>query len=355
MKNKYTIFSALFILLICISFSVWATEGVYNAPKVDTPPVIDGIGNDSCWLKASWAPVKNMWLNTINNDTTVTPTDYSGKFKVVWTPQRLYLLFEIVDDSLSCQKTFDISNIYNYDCVEVFIDENHSRGDYSGTYQAFAYHTDTSGHICYARGNYGWEQLNDHIKMKVKKVAPHTYDWEYEIKVFNDSYNPLNTNIPDILTVGKLMGWSVAYNDNDGGTMRQSMFGSKFIAGTDKNISYYNSSAFGQINLVMPADTGTEIINTAISKHPEPNSMECQMLNNGNKLQLRFNSSNTGIYEVQVFDITGKLIVNKKIMKTLRQQDETIDTSAFHQGMYLIRANGSGRVYTSKIIFQGTR
>jgi len=342
------------ISLIFLSFSfstLSAIEGVYNAPKVDNPPVIDGMGTDDCWQKASWAPIANVWIGSA-----VSSADYSGKFKVVWTPERLYVLVEVVDDSLSCQKVFDINNIYNYDCVEVFIDENRSRGTYSGTYQAFAYHTDTTGHICYARGNYGWERLDDHINMKVKKVAAHTYNWEFEIKIFDDSYASNKTNIPVSLTVGKSMGWSVAYNDNDAGTARQSMFGSKYIDGTDKNISYFNSSAFGDINLVFPADTGTTILHTGVVIRPESNSLECFVLNNENKVRLTFNNSTTGIYQIQVFDITGKMVASKEMLKTQQVQDENIDAASLHPGIYLVRATGAGKVYTSKVISSsGTR
>ena len=347
-KNNFFTLISLIILNFFFS-TLSATEGVYNAPKVDTPPVIDGMGNDSCWQKASWAPIANVWIGSA-----VPLTDYKGNFKVVWTPQRLYLLIEIVDDSLSCQNVFDINNIYNYDCVEVFIDENHSKGIYSDTYQAFAYHTDTTGHICYARGSYGWERLDDHIKMKVKKVAAHTYDWEFEIKIFNDSYDPNKTNTPVLLTVGKLMGWSVAYNDNDGGTSRQNMFGSKYIAGADKNISYYNASAFGDINLVLPADTGT-VVHTGAVKQLEKNSFECFSLNNENKFRLSFNNPTTGIYKIQVFDITGKIVATKEMIKIQQVQDENIDTASLQHGIYFVRATGAGRVYTSKVILSSSR
>ena len=84
----------------------------------------------------------------------------------------------------------------------------------------------------------------------MKRVAPHTFEYEYELKVFNDTYVEASVNIPVQLTSGKLLGWSVAYNDNDFGSTRQNMFGSKLIEGADKNISYFNASAFGELKLV---------------------------------------------------------------------------------------------------------
>ena len=185
-----------------------------------------------------------------------------GRFKALWTSERLYLLLEVTDDSLRLQPENTASvcdNIYNFDCVEIFIDENHSRdANYSNSHKAFAYHLDTAGSVCYANGSLGWERLDGDIRFKMQRVAEHTFHYEYEIKVFNDTYVPGGDNTPVPLTDGKLMGWSLAYNDNDKGNTRQNMTGSKFVAGNsdnERNVSYYNASVFGDLKLVTDYST----------------------------------------------------------------------------------------------------
>jgi hypothetical protein len=234
---------------VCSGNTYSNTPGYYEAKFTTTLPVIDGIGSDTCWNKADWATIDQVWIGAA-----VDAADFTGKFKMMWTEYRLYLLVRVTDDSLRLQSPgiSDVcSNIYNYDCVELFIDENNSREtDYSGTFKAFAYHLDTAKHICYAMGLSGWARLDDHINYKMTRVDTHTFDYEYEIKVFNDSYTTGGNHTPVKLTNGMLMGWSVAYNDNDLGASRQNMIGSIFIAGNDKNVSYFNSSVFGQLKLV---------------------------------------------------------------------------------------------------------
>ena len=289
--------------LITLSQSAFAgihqdEQGHYEALFTQTTPVIDGNGSDTCWNKASWAPIDQIWIGSA-----VEEADYSGRFKVLWTQSRLYLLIQITDDSLRLQPAgiADVcSNIYNYDCTEIFIDENHSRdANYTGTYKAIAYHLDTT-HVCYyVGGTSGWDRLDDHLNYKMKRVSAHTFEYEYEIKVFNDSYIYGGQNAPVMLSTGKLLGWSVAYNDNDLGSTRQNMFGSKFIEGTDKNISYFNASAFGELKLIGGIATATSEIkldNTRLEVSHSDNSLQIQYSSNFNPVEV----------SIQLFDVFGR-------------------------------------------------
>ncbi len=331
------------ILAGLITFSQLAAAGIHNpyeqgyyeAPFTVTIPVIDGNGNDTCWNKADWAPIDQVWI-----ENAVSETDYSGKFKVMWTPDRLYLLIQVTDDSLRLQPTglADVcSNIYQYDCTEIFIDENHSRDvNYSGTYKAIAYHMDTT-HVCYyIGGSAGWVRLDDHLNYKMKRVASHTFEYEYELKVFNDTYADGGQNTPVQLTPGKLLGWSLAYNDNDLGTTRQNMFGSKFIAGTDKNISYYNASAFGELKLVGGDATS---VNSPASCDPA----DLKIRRDGGILQVAYSSDriNTQVF-IQLFDIYGRQLFNLTEFKSGNHIEKGLDISGLSKGIYMVRvAEGS--------------
>ena len=45
--------------------------------------------------EARWQPLNHRWLGPEYSE-----SDFSGRYKVVWTPERIYLLAEIVDDIL---------------------------------------------------------------------------------------------------------------------------------------------------------------------------------------------------------------------------------------------------------------
>lgn len=316
-------------------------QGYYEAPFTVTIPEIDGDGSDTCWNKAGWAPIDQVW---IGND--VEATDYSGRFKVLWTQSRLYLHIQITDDSLRVQPSglADVcSNIYNYDCTEIFIDENHSRdANYTGTYKAIAYHLDTT-HVCYyIGGTSGWVRLDDHLNYKMRRVSAHTFEYEYEIKVFNDSYIHGGINTPVQLTTGKLLGWSVAYNDNDIGTTRQNMFGSKLIDAPDKNISYYNASAFGELKLAGGMATALNILGDE--------TYGLNVRRDGEILQISYSSNqiNSDVL-IELFDVFGRQILNIAEFKSEFDLEKRLHVSGIPKGIYIIRVAEKGIIKSEKI------
>ena len=98
------------------------------APEAISPPIIDGIGTDDCWQEIPWQPIAQTWMPY---GAKVDSADYFGRYKVTWsaTTNLLYFLVEVTDnvfvDGFIPGKTADI---YNYDIIEVFIDEDKSGG-----------------------------------------------------------------------------------------------------------------------------------------------------------------------------------------------------------------------------------
>jgi hypothetical protein len=91
-------------------------------------PVFDGIGNDNCWKNALWQTIDQVWIPW---GTTMDPSDFSGRYKVLWSAQEnlLYFLLEITDDVVSdAYVPGQTAAIFNFDMFEVFIDENKSGG-----------------------------------------------------------------------------------------------------------------------------------------------------------------------------------------------------------------------------------
>ena len=340
----FTLIEFLSLSFICLGNNNPNTPGHYEARFTTTLPVIDGIGNDTCWNKAEWAPIDQVWIGPA-----LDASDFTGKFKVMWTEDRLYVLVRITDDLLQLQDpgTQDVcSNIYNYDCVEIFIDENNSREtNYSGTFKAIAYHMDTTGHCCYAMGNSGWVSLDDHLRYKMQRVDTHTFDYEYEIKIYNDTYAIGGNNTPVKLTNDKLMGWSIAYNDNDGGSIRQSMVGSIYITGNDKNVSYFNSSVFGELKLVGGKN------NTGINNTESPNDKILQVINtNDNLLVTYINECTNDEVFIQLIDCSGRLLQNISIVNDGRLIEKQLNMVGLANGIYFVKVGNKENVETRKVL-----
>lgn len=353
MKNIFLCSLVLFLFSANVGYISAANTlpdgGVYVARQTDTIPVIDGIGNDNCWMKADWASINHVWIGPA-----VTPLDYSGKYKVLWTPQRLYLLIEVVDDTLCLQPAVadPRNNIYNYECMEIFIDEDNSREtNYSGTYKAIAYHLDSKGGIYYALGSAGWTgSLSNNINYKMTKVAAHTYDWEFEVKVFDKSFVYGGNNTPVTLTNNKVMGWSLAYNDNDGGTVRQNMIGSIFVPGAndnERNVSYFNASVFGKLTLGQPV--------TAVAQPTNSNLSQSDVYYSNHIVTFKLPDSNAENVTFQLFDLYGKELKNLTFNSSSKNTVADVDVSNLPEGIYLARIRNTQQQIVKKIIIRSNQ
>jgi len=243
---------------------------------VDTPPVIDGSGGDAAWADAQWQPIKYEWMyDTPPNITPVkSAEDFSGRFKVVWTADRLYILAEIIDDIISATRLdTPYTNPENDDCLELFIDENASGGARTsdGGNNFFTYHLSFGGtNIADYIGppnntgttdptlriENGTILRNSHLNYEIgKNDAIHTYTWEIEMKVYDNTYPARSTpaSTPVTLTDGKKMGFAVAYCDADAKHTREHFIGSMAVAGNtdnDRNVAYRDSTQYAKLYLV---------------------------------------------------------------------------------------------------------
>ncbi|GHV82173.1 hypothetical protein AGMMS49991_07310 [Spirochaetia bacterium] len=233
---------------------------------VDTPPTIDGLGNDPAWAKAKWMPLCYEWMFNPPLSHVTNADDFSGRFKIVWTADRLYILGELIDDIISFQReSTPTTNPENDDCFELFIDENASGGarNTEGGNNLFTYHISYGGVnvVDYVGGSTGSVLRNHHLNYKIdKNDATHTYTWEIEMKVYNNTY-PVATSpetAPVILTEGKKIGIAAAYCDADGNNKQGSLnardhFIGSFNAGNttqDWNQGYQNSTQYAKLYLV---------------------------------------------------------------------------------------------------------
>jgi len=229
---------------IAQSSSSVADRNLYTARKAQVAPVIDGTV-DAVWEQASWAPINVFWLGTQANPSAA---DYTGRYKALWDANYLYLLFDVTDDRIYDRTRDALSNYWEDDTVELFIDENKNGGQHSYNTSAWAYHVSTYGDVVDYTTS-GPKLLNDHIDVRLVSLGD-KHVWELRVRIYGEDYADWKTNTPLTLTAGKLMGFSASYIDNDGSAQRESMMGSVDTAGHKNNQGYLDASVFGSLKLV---------------------------------------------------------------------------------------------------------
>lgn len=244
------------IVLLVLAF-LWMEQTVPETPKEpleghinqiyarNGTPVLDGIADDSVWAGASWIPLDQVWLGQ-----NPSAEDFSGRFKLLWDENYLYVLAEITDDTLIDIHPDGLLKYWDDDCLEIFIDEDASGGNHQFNYNAFAYHIALDGKVVDIRPDSVCTYFNDHCTTR-RTSAGAVSTWEVAIKVFGKSYSDKSNaeNIPKMLRSGKKMGFALAYCDNDHSPERENFMGSVPVTGNDKNRGWIDAGIFGLLVL----------------------------------------------------------------------------------------------------------
>ncbi|MEL6986278.1 MAG: sugar-binding protein [Bacteroidota bacterium] len=215
----------------------------HKAKYTDVKPVIDGFGNDQIWSEVEWYPIDQLWIgNPVNAD------DFEGRFKLAWNKDFLYILAEIKDDVLMDIHEDGLVQYWDDDCLEIFIDEDRSKGLHQFSHNAFAYHIG----LDYSVTDFGPDSMphyyNDHLICK-RTMKNNVYTWEVAMSVYNDQYKDGEAMKSETLSKGKTMGFAIAYCDNDKSLTRENFYGSIFVPGEDKNRGYIDAGIFGELIL----------------------------------------------------------------------------------------------------------
>jgi len=326
-----------FSLLIISSLHVVAQtqKDTLFAYLSETPVVIDGKADDACWANAEWHNIGVVWLPYYNAP--MEDGDFSGRFKLAWDSLYLYLLVEINDDSLSDDHVNPTDNYWNDDCVEIFVDENRSKGDHLNNYNAFAYHVSTY-YDAIDGGTGSAINLKNNLTVVMDTIAEHTYLWEFALKMYNASFKP---NSPEASRVflhhNKLMGFSLAYCDNDETTSRENFIGSTDMPANHSNDNYITADYFGSLLLVDPNATGTSVDliqkNAGFNIYPNPVN---------DRLYIRFPELSSKAL-VSVYDQNGRIILQQS-----HQSGTALDVSGLPEGIYQLAVqDGEKRMVTS--------
>lgn len=216
----------------------------YRAPRTAVAPIIDGVADEPEWERASWYAIGERWLGP-----EYTAEDFDGRFKVIWTDERLYVLVEFIDDILFDSHRNPLVQYWDDDCLEIFVDEDHSGGDHQYNHNAFAYHlsldnqaidigTDRNARLYTGHVESRWQQDEDRVV------------WEVSIEIYSDTYvDGSDNNSPVQLVAGKVMGLMLAYCDNDGSELRENFVGSETVPYGKKDRGWIDAGLFGRLVL----------------------------------------------------------------------------------------------------------
>ncbi len=216
----------------------------YAAPFAKQAPAIDGVANEDVWLQAKWQDISNRWLGP-----EYSAEDFQGRYKVVWTEDKIYILGEFVDDILIDSHRDPLVQYWDDDCLEIFLDEDFSGGDHQFNHNAFAYHMSLDNQAIDIGTGKQARNYSHHVDSRWKQDGD-VLVWELAIDVYSDQYEDASgSNVPVTLSAGKVIGLMVAYCDNDGSELRENFIGSESVPSGPKDRGWIDAGLFGLLVL----------------------------------------------------------------------------------------------------------
>ena len=220
------------------------SRSVYHAPQAAAAVRVDGIADDPAWNRAEWREINYKWLGP-----DYTADDFAGRFKLVWTPERLYLLVEITDDILFDSHRDPLVQYWDDDCLEIFVDEDYSGGDHQYNHNAFAYHFSLDNRAIDIGTDRQARDYSHHVQSRWRQEGGKVI-WEVAIDLYDDTYDDdASDNEPLTLEPGKILGLMVAYCDNDGSELRENFIGSESVPSGPKDRGWIDAGLFGKVVL----------------------------------------------------------------------------------------------------------
>lgn len=381
--------SILFLFGFLIAFTGYAAQDdTIKVQQVTVKPVFDGVATDNVWNAEGikWQSIDQVWMPWKGIEPT--STDFSGRFKLVWhEPENLLFFFvEITDDVFVGGYNFATNGPFgypNYDVVEIFLDENRSKGPHvfdNGTenaQNAFSYHINlnapadgTTTDVFTVQDLDGRDWGNSWVvnyaahfpDFRMKKEG-NKYFYEFSLKVFNDTYptqQKNGTTSADIeksrvtLAPGKTMGISMAYCDNDANDGKRDHFfgsvpgkeysGNFGFSGTQNSISTENGQKIFNTHWMSAADYGVAKLMkngvTSNQKEPAKNKQEVTIFPSkiNSNLNITVNDAATGLVKIELYNLGGV-----RVAKFRETKNDAVYTGSFSVG-HLVKG-----VYVTKV------
>jgi hypothetical protein len=159
--------------------------------------------------------------------------------------------------------------------------------------------------------------------------------------MYDENFNYSNPEASRVkLTPNKLMGFSIAYCDNDETTSRENFIGSMIMSREHANDNYITADYFGSMLLVDPDHTG--ISNTEL---PVKEKRVILYPNPAND-KITFSQIQENIMKLEIRSINGSLIKTMQISGL----HETVDIGDLTKGIYFINLLTDTFSQTERII-----
>jgi hypothetical protein len=338
--------SARLKLLICLligfsNFSIGQTQNdTIYAFKSLVPVVVDGTANDECWSTAVWRPINQVW---IPYGASMSSADFTGRYKVSWDSLYLYVLVEVVDDVLSDDHAVATQNWWDDDCVEVFLDENRSKGNHEKNNNAFAYHVSLFYDAIDLDAQGNGVNYKQNIKVVMDTLENHTYLWEMAIKNYSATFNLSNPEASRVkLVPNKLMGFTIAYCDNDLTTSRENFIGSIYMTAATANNNYITADYFGTLLLVDQEENGSSIAtktnsDSFVKVYPNPAK---------DKIFIEKKNTSNREISLEIRSLTGSLVKSLKY----KSENTEINIADLSSGIYILNIASDNCLQTEKLV-----
>lgn len=305
-----------------------------------SPVVIDGNADDACWKDAQWHPIDQVW---IPYDADMNEGDFQGRYKLAWDSLYLYLLAEIVDDSLSDDHSNPLQNWWDDDCLEIFIDEDRSKGNHERNNNAFAYHVSIFYDAIDLNSSGAGVNYKNNIEVVMDTIAGDTYLWEVAINNYTSAFTVSDPEASRVmLHHHKLMGFSLAYCDNDETMGRENFIGSQTMTPATANNNYITADYFGSLLLVDPdyvAPTSLNGINRMETVTIYPNPVTDYLI-------LQWNTGQDQMGKIDIRDLCGKSVLRH----SYDSRNGLINVSELKEGLYLLHLITDRQIYTRTFI-----
>jgi hypothetical protein len=337
---KKALSTLLLVIFIITQLAAQTQQDTIFNRMTATAPTIDGADDDACWDNADWQAINQIWLP---EGGTMSAGDFEGKFKVSWDADYLYLLVEVIDNIISDDHSDPLTNWWDDDCLEIFIDENRSKGYHQDNTNAFAYHVSLTYDAIDMGSDGNGINYKDHIDVLMVDMGDNTYVWELAIKIYADDYNhssPEDSRVT--LTQEKLMGFALAYCDNDETSSRENFIGSIIMPPGMTNVNYQTADHFGSMKLVETnyIPVGIEKANnSAWSVYPVPSS---------HLVNIETSESNISEKILELRTVSGQLLKSEQFSTP----SFTLDIEDFDTGIYLITIKDENKKFSKIIIKQ---
>lgn len=124
--------------------------------------------------------------------------------------------------------------------------------DHQYNHNAFAYHLSLDNQAIDIGTDKKPRNYSHHVQSQWRQY-PDKLVWEVAIDIYPDTYrDDAPDNEPVKLTAGKVMGFMVAYCDNDGSEIRENFIGSEVVADGPKDRGWIDAGIFGALILDGP-------------------------------------------------------------------------------------------------------